>query len=257
MAAEIEQFICRGDNFGVLLHDPESGVAASIDAPDAVAIRDALARRGWKLTHILTTHHHGDHTDGNAALKDAFGASIIGPAAEADRIPGIDRGVREGDTFTLGAFAVRVIETPGHTLGHVSYFLPDEGIVFTGDTLFSLGCGRVFEGTMAGMWESLKKLRALPRETVVYCGHEYTEANARFALTIEPNNLDLAARAEEAGRLRAAGKPTLPTTIGVEIAANPFLRADRPRLKAAIGMRDADPAAVFAALRARKDAFRG
>jgi hydroxyacylglutathione hydrolase len=257
MAAEIEQFICRSDNFGVLLHDPASGVTASIDAPDADAIQAALKRRGWKLTHILTTHHHGDHTEGNLALKDASGAMIIGPQAEAEKIPGIDEGVREGVTFDLGTMKVRAMETPGHTLGHVSYHLPEEGIVFTGDTLFSLGCGRVFEGAMAGMWESLKKLRALPRETVVYCGHEYTEANARFALTIEPNNLDLAARAEEVSRLRAASKPTLPTTMGAEITANPFLRADRPRLRAAIDMRRADPAEVFAALRSRKDAFRG
>jgi hydroxyacylglutathione hydrolase len=257
MAAEIEQFICRSDNFGVLLHDPSSGVTASIDAPEEAAIRAALERRGWRLTHVLTTHHHGDHTEVNAALKAAFGATIVGPAAEAEKIPGIEKSVREGDMFTLGALAVGVIETPGHTLGHVSYHLPEEGIAFTGDALFSLGCGRVFEGTMEGMWESLKKLRALPRETIVYCGHEYTEANARFALTIEPNNLDLEARAEEVSRLRAAGKPTLPTTIGAEITANPFLRADRPRLRAAIDMRKADPAEVFAALRSRKDAFRG
>jgi hydroxyacylglutathione hydrolase len=257
MAAEVEQFICRSDNFGVLLHDPSSGVTASIDAPDAAAIEAALKRRGWKLTHILTTHHHSDHTEGNMALKEASGAMIVGPESEAEKIPGIDEGVREGVTFTFGALKARVIETPGHTLGHVSYYLPDEGIAFTGDTLFSLGCGRVFEGTMAGMWESLKKLRALPRETIIYCGHEYTEANARFALTIEPNNLDLVARAEEVSRLRASGKATLPTTIGEEITTNPFLRADRPRLRASIEMRKADPAEVFAALRSRKDAFRG
>jgi hydroxyacylglutathione hydrolase len=256
MAAEIEQFICRSDNFGVLLHDPARAVTASIDAPDAAAIEAALKRRGWKLTHILTTHHHADHTEGNLALKNAHGAMIVGPEAEADKIPGIDEGVREGVTFDVGTIRVHVIETPGHTLGHVSYHLPAERIAFTGDTLFSLGCGRVFEGTMAGMWESLKKLRALPRETFIYCGHEYTESNARFALTVEPNNLDLVARAEEVSRLRAAGKPTLPTTIGAEITANPFLRADRPRLRAAIEMRKTDPAEVFAALRSRKDAFR-
>ncbi len=257
MAAEIEQFICRSDNFGVLLHDPATGKTASIDAPDAGAIRDALQRRGWTLTHILTTHHHADHTEGNLALKDAFGAFIIGPAAEAEKVPGIDGEVREGEAFELGTLMVYVLDTPGHTLGHISYYLPQEKIAFTGDTLFSLGCGRVFEGTMAGMWESLKKLRSLPRDTVVYCGHEYTEANARFALTIEPNNLDLVARAEEVRALRADGKPTLPTTIGAEITTNPFLRADRPRLRASLDMRKADPAEVFAAIRSRKDAFRG
>ncbi len=257
MAAEIEQFICRSDNFGVLLHDRDSAVTASIDAPDEAAVRDALQRRGWKLTHILTTHHHADHTEANLALKEAFGAFIIGPAAEAEKIPGIEGEVREDEAFELGGLKVHVIDTPGHTLGHISYYLPEESIAFTGDTLFSLGCGRVFEGTMAGMWESLKKLRSLPRETAIYCGHEYTEANARFALTIEPHNLDLVARAEEVRALRAAGKATLPTTIGAEITTNPFLRADRPRLRAAIDMRKVDPAEVFAAIRLRKDAFRG
>lgn len=257
MAAEIEQFICRSDNFGVLIHDPKTGVTASIDAPDAAAIQDALKRRGWELTHILTTHHHADHTEGNLALKESFGTFIIGPAAEAAKIPGIEGEVREGEAFELGSLMVHVIDTPGHTLGHISYYFPQENIAFTGDTLFSLGCGRVFEGTMAVMWDSLKKLRTLPRETVIYCGHEYTEANARFALTIEPNNLDLVARAQEVRALRADGKPTLPTTIGAEITTNPFLRADRPRLRAAIDMRRVDPAEVFAAVRLRKDAFRG
>lgn len=248
-------FSCRTDNFGVLIHDEASGVTASIDAPETAPIEARLQARGWKLDLLLITHRHGDHVAGNLDLKRAHGCTIVGPKAEAAAIPGIDVTVAEGDIVQVGDTAFRVIETPGHTAGHVAYYGEDAGVAFVGDTLFSLGCGRV-ETDLATMWRSLLKLRELPRETIVHCGHEYTEANGRFAITVEPNNLDLQARIAEVAALRAEGKPTLPTTIGAERSANPFLRADRPRLRRAIGMEKADPADVFATLRRRKDAFR-
>lgn len=252
---EIHQFMCHSDNFGVLVHDPETGLTASIDAPEEVPIRAALDEKGWKLTHILTTHHHGDHVEANAALKEAFAVEIIGPKAEADRIPGIDRTVEEGDTIDFAGHRIEVIATPGHTLGHVSYFFPDDGVLFAADTLFALGCGRVFEGTPEQMWNSLAKLRALPDSTIVYCGHEYTLANARFAVTVDPDNLSLTARARDVEALRSANKPTLPTTIGEEKVTNPFLRPDDPGIRALLGLRDATDAEVFAEIRARKDRF--
>jgi hydroxyacylglutathione hydrolase len=256
MAVIIEQFICRTDNFGVLIHDEASGLTASIDAPESAAIVARLKEKGWKLDHILTTHHHVDHTEGNLALKQTFGATITGPAAEADRVPGIDRRVSGGDIFRFGAFEVRVIDTPGHTLGHITYWLPDAGIAFVGDTLFALGCGRVIEGTADMMWASLEKLQAFPDTTEIYCGHEYTEANARFALTIEPDNVELAARAAVVTKLRAAGRMTLPTTMGAEKRTNPFLRAREAGIRSRLGMADAAPAQVFAEIRKRKDTFR-
>lgn len=200
---EIELFACRSDNFGVLLHDPATGETASIDAPEEQAILDALARRGWTLSHIFTTHHHQDHVEANAALKARFGATIIGPAHEA--IPGLDRKVDGGDSFTFAGRPVDVILTPGHTLGHICFHLPQDKLLFAADTLFALGCGRLFEGTPAQMWDSLSKLAGLPDETVVYFGHEYTLSNARFALTIDPDNAALRARAEEIEALRARG----------------------------------------------------
>jgi hydroxyacylglutathione hydrolase len=244
------------DNFVVLVRDEATGQTATIDAIDGSAISARLQQLGWGLDLILVTHHHGDHTAGVAALKEQFGATVVAPAAEASRIPAVDRGVREGDTVNIGRAIFEVIETPGHTSGHVAYWSAEEKVAFVGDTLFSLGCGRVFETPLETMWTSLQKLRALPRETAVYCGHDYTATNGRFALTLEPANLDLEARIAEVTRLRAEGKATLPTTIGAERATNPFLRADRPRLRRAIGMAKADPAAVFSEIRRRKDSFR-
>jgi len=255
MALTVDQFICRKDNYGVLIHDPASGLTASIDAPEEAAIRARLAERGWRLDRILTTHHHGDHVEGNAPLKAAFGCTVTGPAAEAASIPGIDHRVSGGDAFAFGGFQVRVIDTPGHTAGHVSYWLPEAGVAFVGDTLFAMGCGRLFEGTAETMWASLAKLAALPAETNVYCGHEYTADNGRFALTVEPDNADLVRRAEETERLTAAGKPTLPTTVALEKATNPFLRADSPAIRARLAMTEAPAAEVFAEIRRRKDAF--
>lgn len=254
-ALEIELFICRSDNFGVLLHDPETGQTASIDAPEERLIREALDRRGWKLTHILTTHRHGDHVEANEVLKKAFGARIIGPKAEAGDIPGIDETVAEGDVFDFSGHPVEVIETPGHTAGHICYFLPEDKLLFSADTLFVLGCGRLFEGSPATMWTSLQKLIALPDDTVVYCGHEYTLANARFAVTVDPDNKELAARAREIEKLRAEDKLTAPTTIGEEKATNPFLRPADPGIRATLGMQDASDADVFAEIRRRKDHF--
>ena len=189
----IEQFLARADNFAVLIHDPESGATASIDAPETEPIRARLAAKNWRLTDILTTHHHPDHVEGNLALKEEFGCTITGPAGEADRIPGIDRPVGESDRLSFAGLEVSVIETPGHTLGHICYWIPEASVAFVADTMFAMGCGRVFEGTPDQMWRSLEKLLQLPDETTCYCGHEYTEANTKFALTIEPDNADLVA----------------------------------------------------------------
>jgi hydroxyacylglutathione hydrolase len=254
MTLTIEQFTCRSDNYGVLVHDPDSGLTVSIDAPEHTAIRANLDRLGWKLDVILTTHHHADHTDGNLALKRNYGCRIYGP--EGSDIPGRDEILREGDAFSLGAFEVRTIATPGHTLDHVSYWLPAAGLAFVGDTLFAIGCGRVIEGTMAMMWRSLERLMELPDETSIYCGHEYTEANARFAVTIEPENETLLTRAREVSALRRTGAMTLPTTIQLERSTNPFLRVGEPTIRQRIGMETASPAEVFAEIRRRKDVFR-
>lgn len=250
---EIEQFFCREDNFGVLIHDPETGLTASIDAPSEPAIREGLARRGWKLTSIFSTHHHHDHVEGNEALKKAFGVDIIGPVAE--KIPAMDRGVKDGDIFKFGSFDVQVIATPGHTLGEVSYYLPQAKVVFTGDTLFALGCGRLFEGTAADMFASLQRLALLPVDTKIYCGHEYTLSNLRFALDVDGGNPALKERGREIERLRAEGQPTLPTTIGLEMATNPFLRAHDGAIRKKLGLEQASELQVFTELRKRKDHF--
>ena len=252
-APEIHQFICIKDNYGVLLRDPATGVVASIDAPNGDEVAAALKAKGWKLTHILTTHRHGDHTDGNLALKAATGCTIIGPKGEADKVPGIDKAVGEGDTFMLGSLEVRVLETGGHTAGHVSYWMPAAEVVFAGDTLFAMGCGRVFEGNAEQMWASLSKLAKLPAATAVYCGHEYTLANARFALTIEPENEALQARAREVEAKRARGETTLPTRIDIELATNPFLRPQSPAIRKRLGLETAQDWQVFGEIRERKN----
>ena len=255
MAIEIDQFMCLSDNFGVLIHDRESGESALIDAPEEAPILAAIERTGWKPSTIFVTHHHTDHVQANLALKKKFGLKIVGPKAEASKIPGIDETVGEGDTLHFGGEPVRVIETPGHTAGHVSYYFPQSGVAFTADTLFALGCGRLLECPPETMFASLKKLAALPAATRVYCGHEYTEANARFALTVDPENSALAVRAEEIRKLRAQGKPTLPTTIERELETNPFLRWHDASVRHALGMQKATDAAVFAEIRKRKDNF--
>ena len=253
---ERHQFICRDDNYGVLLHDSASGETASIDAPNAAAIEKELSKKGWRLTHILTTHHHGDHVEGNLPLKERFHCTIIGTSGESTAIPGIDKKVWEGDRFDFAGREVQVIATPGHTKGHITFHMPGESVAFVGDTLFALGCGRVIEGTMAMMWQSLDKLRKLPPETAVYVGHEYTEANARFALTIEPSNRALQQRADRVFQERARGEMTLPTTIGEELKTNPFLRPDSPEIRMRLEMQGKSDAEVFGEIRKRKDNFK-
>ncbi|HEX5509872.1 MAG TPA: hydroxyacylglutathione hydrolase [Pseudolabrys sp.] len=255
MPAEIRLFKCLNDNYGVLIHDPENGATAAIDAPEAAPIEAALAAAGWKLTDILVTHHHADHTGGIRALKEKHRCRVVAPAAEAAEIPAVDRTLREGDKVSIGKLAANVIETPGHTLGHISYWFHRNDIAFVGDTLFSIGCGRVIEGTAEMMWDSLCKLRDLPETTKIYCGHEYTLANIKFAQTIEPNNEALAARAREARQQIEAGQFTIPVTIGAEKKENPFLRADVPEVAAGISMAGKSAAQVFAEIRARKNRF--
>jgi len=251
----IHQFICRSDNFGVLIHDPDAGLTAAIDAPDGAAVARELKTKGWSLTHIFTTHHHHDHTAGHAELKRATGCHIVGPAREADRIPGIDRSVSEGDVLNFGVHDVRVIETPGHTLGHVTYWLPNDRLAFVGDTLFHLGCGRILEGNGEMMWKSLQKLMDLPKETLIYCGHEYSQSNAAFALSVEPGNAALQKRAKEIHALRAEGRATLPVSLGDELEQNPFLRPQSREIQEHLGMVGHPLATIFAELRLRKDRF--
>jgi len=253
MPAKTHLFLCLKDNFGVLVHDPASGATAAIDAPEAAPVEAAIAATGWRLTDILVTHHHGDHTGGIAELKRRHQCRVTAPRNEAARIPAVDATVGDGDTVSIGTLSARVIDTPGHTAGHISYWFDKDRLAFVGDTLFSIGCGRVIEGTPAMMWDSLKRLRALPDDTQIYCGHEYTQANIRFARTIEPANQALAARSAEVDKLLAGGTPTIPVTIGAEKAANPFLRADRPEVAASVGMTGKTPAEVFAEIRERKN----
>jgi hydroxyacylglutathione hydrolase len=255
MAAQTYLFPCLSDNFGVLMHDPQTGVTASIDAPEAAPIEAALKKTGWRLTEILVTHHHADHTQGIGELKNNHQCRVIAPRAEAARIAHVDETVGEGDTVKVGGLAGRVIETPGHTAGHISYFFPADKLAFVGDTLFSIGCGRVIEGNPEMMWQSLLKLRGLPDDTQFYCGHEYTAANIRFAKTIEPDNKALAARAEDVSRQLAAGKATIPATIGTEKAANPFLRADDAGVAKSLGLAGSPAWKVFADIRERKNRF--
>ena len=255
MAAETHLFMCLKDNFGVLLHDPETGATAAIDAPEAAPVEAALKAKGWKLTDILVTHHHADHTDGIVALKNRHKCRVVAPKAEAQKIPAVDETVKEGDKVSVGRLTANVIETPGHTSGHITYWFHADKLAFAGDTLFSIGCGRVIEGTPEMMWNSLLKLRDLPGDTRIYCGHEYTLANIKFAQTIEPDNKALQARAKQAAEQIAAGKMTVPTTIDEERAANVFLRADVPAVAAAVGLAGKPAAEVFAEVRARKNKF--
>ena len=252
---EVRQIPTRKDNYVYLIRDRGQGKIGVVDPSDAAPVIAALEEAGWRLTHIINTHHHGDHTGGNLELKQKYGCIVVGPRADRDRIPGIDVEVGDGDTYMFGDAEARVFDTPGHTRGHITYWFPDSKALFCGDTLFALGCGRLFEGTAQQMWNSLSKYRAVPDDTLVYCAHEYTQANARFALTVEADNARLVARAAEIDRLRAAGKRTVPSTMGEERATNPFLRADQAPVARAVGLPPSDPVAVFAEVRARKDKF--
>lgn len=250
---DIHQFTYGSDNYGVLVHDAASGETACIDAGDAQAAQQALTQTGWSLTHLLITHHHADHVAGLAALKKSSGCWVIGPSGSS--IQGIDDVVAGGDSFSFAGRDVQVLHTPGHTMDMLNFYLPDDELVFTGDTLFVLGCGRLFEGDAATMWQSLSVLARLPPDTQVYCGHEYTQANAAFAITVDPDNEPLAERVRKVDVLRADGKPTVPTTIGVELAENPFLRAGDAGIRRHLNMTDATDAEVFAEIRRRKDDF--
>ncbi len=253
---EMHQFICRSDNYGVLVHDHDTGTTVSIDAPDAAAIEAELKTRGWQLTHIFVTHHHEDHIAGIPALREQFGCQVYGPEREADKIPNIGKKLKGGDSFTIAGREVKVFDCPGHTKGHIAYHIPSEFSLFAADTLFSLGCGRVFEGTLAEMYNSVNQFRTLSPSTYVYCGHEYTEANARFAMSVEPGNRDLQKRVAEVTELRKEGKMTCPSTIAQELKTNPFLRCDSAEIRTRLDLAKASDAEVFAALRTAKDNFK-
>ena len=253
MALEIIVVPCRQDNYGYLLRDMETGAVASVDAPEERPLVAALEERGWGLDLILLTHHHEDHVDAVGPLRARYGAKVWGAAADAHRLPKLDRELKEGDKAALGESASRVIDVSGHTVGHIAYAF--EGAVFTADSLMALGCGRLFEGTALQMWGSLSKLMALPKETLVYSGHNYGAANGRFALSIEPGNAALQDRVRRIAEADAAGAPICPVTLEEELATNPFLRATEESVKAAVGLSGADDAAVFAEVRRRKDVF--
>jgi len=264
---EIVQIPCLSDNYGYLIHDPDAGVTAAIDTPEVGPIKAALKAHGWTLTHILNTHHHYDHAGGNEQLKAETGCTVIGPKGEADAIPTLDQAVGEGDALTFGNHQVRILDVPGHTRGHIAYYFSDigngpdkshgkgQGAAFVGDALFALGCGRVFEGTHDQMWTSLQKLMALPDDTAVYCAHEYTAANAKFAITIEPGNKALTDRIKDIEAKRAKGLPTVPTSIGLEKQTNPFLRPMSPEVQQQVGLAGAPLLDVFSETRKRKDNF--
>lgn len=247
-------FHCLKDNYGLLLHDPATGETATIDTPEASRILAEAEAKSWRITQVWNTHWHPDHAGGNAEIVAATGAKVIGPKEVERAAPLPDRVLIDGDVAKLGSISARIIETPGHTLGHIVYHIADHDIAFVGDTLFALGCGRLFEGTAAQMWASLGKLRALPDETVVYCAHEYTASNAAFALSVDAENADLVAYAGEVTAKRAKDIPTVPTTIGKEKRANPFLRADDPKLQSFVG-HPGDVVATFAEVRERKNKF--
>lgn len=254
---EIVRVAALSDNYTFLLYAPGTGETAVVDTPEVAPILAALDARGWQLTHIFNTHHHPDHVGGNLALKAATGCTVVGPAADRERIPGLDVGVAEGDSVSLGAFTAQVWDTPAHTRGHISFYFAEQHAIFVGDTLFSVGCGRLFEGTAAQMWSAMQRYRRLPDLTQVFCAHEYTASNIRFARQIDPHNAALEALEQQVADKRAAGVATVPTTVGVERATNPFMRADEPVLARSVGLEGAGPAEVLGAIRSAKNRFRG
>ena len=250
---EIVQLPCLDDNYCSLIHHSESGQTAVVDTPDGEEIIAQLEQRGWQLTHILTTHHHWDHIGGHEQLKRRYNCTIVAPQKNRQAIPDVDHWVQGGEQIAFADMAFEVIATPGHTLGHVVYYAPALAAVFVGDTLFSMGCGRLFEGSAQQMWDSISRIMQLPPQTMVYCGHEYTQANADFALTIEPQNPDLLRRIEDVRALRAEGRPTVPTALSLEMATNPFMRAAEPTVQQSLMMLGQEPSKVFAEIRLRKD----
>lgn len=255
MTLEILSIPCLADNYAFLLRDRASGTVALVDAPEFAPIQAALKEKGWKLDTILLTHHHPDHIDGVPDLVTHYHPQVIGAKVDAHRLPPLDIALGEGDTVDIGESRGNVIDVSGHTIGHIAFHFPSANAVFTADSLMALGCGRLFEGTPEMMWASLSKLAALPADTIVYSGHEYTDNNARFALTLEPDNEALQARAHEITTKRNAGIPTVPSSLADELATNPFLRAHLPETKSAVGMADASDIEVFTAIRKQKDNF--
>lgn len=253
MPLELITIPCLEDNYAFLVHNHDTGDTLLIDAPDAPPIQGVLDAQGWTLTDILLTHHHWDHVDGLDPLRGT--ARVIGAAADAHRLPPLDLEVAEGDTVTICGEDAAVFDVSGHTINHIAVHFPTSRMLFTADSLMALGCGRLFEGTPAQMWHSMLKLRALPDDTRVCSGHEYTETNARFARTIEPDNPHLISRINAITAVRAQGHPTVPSDLGVEKHTNPFLRADVSALQASIDMVDADPVDVFTEIRKRRDVF--
>ena len=254
---EIEQIPVLSDNYVYLVHEPEAKLTAVVDPAVSEPVFERLVAKGWRLTHILNTHHHPDHVGGNLELKERTGCTIVGPRADTDRIPGIDLAVGDGDTYAFGAALAKVFDVPGHTRGHIAYWFAEDAALFCGDTLFAMGCGRLFEGTPSQMWHSLGKLKGLPGDTRIYCAHEYTQSNGRFALTVDPENAALKTRMREVDRRREQGRPTVPSTMAEERATNPFLRADSEGISRALNLAASDPVAVFAEPRRRKEVFRG
>lgn len=255
MTLDVVTIPCLSDNYAFLLRCSETGEVALVDAPEAGPIKAELEARNWTLNQILITHHHDDHIDGVDELRETYGATVLGGKDDVHRLPKLDRSVGDGDTFKVGNSEADVIDVSGHTIGHIAFLFKADKAAFTADSLMAMGCGRVFEGTHPQMWESLKKFKALPADTTIYSGHEYTASNAKFALTIEPENKDLQARVAEIEATRAKGGFTVPSNFGVELATNPFMRADQPEVKAVLGMQDKSDAEVFDEIRTRKDNF--
>jgi hydroxyacylglutathione hydrolase len=255
MPFELITIPCLSDNYAYLLRDNDSGKVALIDAPEAAPILAELKKRDWELSQIWLTHHHDDHIQGVADILKVHEANVIGAKADEHRLPPLDRKVDEDDSITLGSLEIRVIDVSGHTVGHIAFYVPTAKAVFTADSLMAMGCGRLFEGTPAQMWESLQKLMGLPKDTIICSGHEYTAANAKFALTVDPSNADLISRSKDIEAARAAGTPTVPSVLSLELKTNPFLRPADPAIRATLGMQNATDTEVFTEIRARKDNF--